>query len=99
MALDRYCVRETKSRQSRPGIWISDSRPHALVASLYFVEMNMATTPDNLPIGQTHASRPSKTIILILVGVVIGFFALTLSHDPSKENAQSTATSAAPSRE
>lgn len=58
----------------------------------------MATIPDNLPIGPTHASRPSKMIIVILVGVVIGFFAITMSQDVTPES-QPAATSAAPARE
>jgi F0F1-type ATP synthase assembly protein I len=60
--------------------------------------MIMATTPDNLPIAQTHASRPSKLMILLLVGIVIGFFAITMSQDMTAEN-QPAATSSAPSRE
>lgn len=51
----------------------------------------MATTPDSFRVGPTHASRPSKMVILVLIGVVIGFFALTLSHDPAKEAQQSAA--------
>jgi len=58
----------------------------------------MATTPDNLPIAPTQASRPSKTIILILVAVVIGFFVVTLTHDPAKE-AQTISAPAAPAAE
>ena len=98
MPPDRSCLRRATSRQSPPGIWISDSRPHLVVASLYFVEMNMATTPDNLPIAPTHASRPSKMIILILVGIVIGFFAITMSQDVTPESQPAT-TSAAPARD
>lgn len=58
----------------------------------------MATAPDNLPVGPTQASRPSKMIIVLLIGVVIAFFAITMTQDITTES-QPAATSAAPSRD
>jgi hypothetical protein len=51
-----------------------------LTAQLFRLEITMSTSPDLTPVGPTHKSRPSKLMLLILAGVLVGFFAVVLTH-------------------
>jgi hypothetical protein len=51
-----------------------------LTAQPFWLETHMATTPDSFRVGPTHASRPGKLMMLILAGIVVGFFAVVLTH-------------------